>query len=216
MSDSVTIRVSAETRDRINKLTQYGTQDVIIAYLLDQNDKYDLFKPGWARELAQDQLQDILSDADIEFRKKVEFANHKARLKTVQRVFDAYLKTLPLDEKRDWLENILGNTRSTNFLENMTSYQMFIVDGLKRLLLPLDDGFPRIPGIPRDRVISCDRGFHIINSRCECRYWNECELGSAQYEDWLSQYGTELQKKQYLEESTGQRYFVRSRRRGYP
>jgi len=205
----VSLKVRQDTRDRINALTAFGSQDVIVNYLLDQNDKHNLFNPGWARKLAEDQLQEILSDMDIEFRKKVELENHKARLKTVTQVFQAYLKVLPLDEKRSWLENIFGDTKSGNFLENMTSYQMFLIDGQKRLLLSGDDGYPKIHGIPRDRLIQCDRGFHIINSRCDCRYWRECPFGSIQYEDWLGKHGSPFQQKRYLEDQTGDTMFFR-------
>lgn len=211
-SDWTTLRVRGETKERVNALTQYGTQDTIIQYLLDQNDKVNLFNPGWARKVAEEQLQEILSDMDIEFRKKVELENHRARLKSVQRVFDEYLKILPREEKKDWLENILGDTKSGNFLENMTNYQMFLIDGQKRLLMPVDDGFPKIPGVSRDRIISCERGFHIQSNRCDCRYWKECPLGEPEFLNWLGKYGSEFQRKKYLEETTGETYFVRRSR----
>lgn len=207
----VSLKVRQETKDRINALTQYGSQDTIVNYLLDQNDKHNLFNPGWARKIAEEQLQDILSDMDLDFRKKVEFANHKARLKAVDRVFMEYIKILEPKEKKDWLENILGNTKSQNFLENMTSYQMFIIDGQKRLLLPDEDGFPRIPGIKKDRIQTCERGYHIRDSKCDCRFWKECPTGENQYVDWLGKYGTEFQKRQYLESQNPDDRFIRRR-----
>ena len=124
-------------------------------------------------------------------------------------VFKEYLKTMQPAEKKKFLENVLGDTSGGNFLENLSSYQMFIIDGEKKLYVPDGEGFPVIPGINRDRVVKCDRGFHIKNARCSCRYWRECPIGASQYEDWLSKFGTPKQQKQYLEETTGDKYMLR-------
>lgn len=208
-----TIRVTDEDRDEINRLCSlHGmSQEVIIGRLVGENKKYNLFENGWKRKLAESEFEKLLEDTDLEFRKKLELDKHRAILKAKMMVFQEYIKTLPASEKKQFLENVLGDVNSGNFLENLSSYQMFFIDGEKKLFMPDSEGYPVIPGIKRDRLIQCERGFHIENSRCTCSLWRECPHGSTKYEDWLGKYGTQAQQDSYLRETTGHRAFLTRR-----
>jgi hypothetical protein len=205
------IRVSKETQERLKLLSKRKNMsyEIILSYMLDQMEKVNFFDEDWMDQVAEERLQHILSDADIEFRKSIEKDKHKAILKAKQRVFDEYLKILPTSEKRPFLENILGDINSGNLLENMSNYEMVIIDGYKRLCLFDKNGFPRLAGTPPAMLEECSRGFHTKNQVCNCYLWNECPSGKPQYENWLGQYGTEAQQLAYLEETTGQKYFMR-------
>jgi len=206
-----TIRVSEETREEINRLCSFHNMavDVVLGKLLNENQKHNFFEAGWSKALAEKEFQKLLQDVDIEFRKKIELDKHRAILKAKMIVFQEYIKTLPSAEKKNFLENVLGDVNSGNFLESLSTYQMFIIDGEKKLFMPDSEGFPTIPGINRDRLIKCERGFHIKNTRCTCEFWRECPVGATAYEDWLGKFGTDAQRKSYLEETTGEKLFLR-------
>lgn len=204
MSDKeVTTRILESDREKLNNLSAKYTlkSSVILGFLIDNGIKYGMLEQGWQEKLAEDQLQETLADLDIEFRKKVELKKVDAQIKAKMMVFKEWLGVLDTTQKKQFLENVLGDTNSGDFLEKLTNYQMFIVDGLKRLY-PMDDrGRPMIAFVQPDDLIPCMRGFHIQGNRCDCRYWESCEFGKQSYEDWLAVNGSPLEQQRYLEES---------------
>lgn len=211
MSDKeVTTRIQENHRDKLNDLSsKYGMKaSVILGYLVDLALEYKMLDSGWEKTLAERELQDILADMDIEFRKKVELKKVTAQINAKMMVFKEWMRILPPNEKKQFLENVLGDIKGEDYLDRLTNYQMFIVDGEKRLYPMGDMGLPIIAFTPPEAIIKCMRGFHIENNKCECRYWNSCEYGKAAYENWLAVHGTHAEQRRYLEESSklGRRY----------
>lgn len=208
----VTTRITESDRDKLNNLSsKYGMKaSVILGYIIDQAIKYNTLEAGWEGKLAEDKLADYLKDADLEFRKKVELLNIKAQISAKTMVFKNWMDILPPSEKRQFLENVMGARKGEDFLEQLANYQMYLIDGLKKLYPPEQDGYPSIPWISKVDIIKCLRGFHIANNRCDCRYWDSCEHGKAQYENWLAAHGSQQEQRRYLEETTGQHYYRRS------
>lgn len=208
---STTIRLSAETRDKVNQLTSKTNMstDIVISFLIDLNERYNFFEDNWIAKLLETEIQEYLKDADIEFRKKIELQKNQAIIKAQMMIFKEWIDILEKPEKKLFLENVMGANKGTDFLEKLANYQMFVIDGQKKLYPPDQDGYPEIPFIPKGELLRCRRGFHIRNNRCDCRLWTECDWGAKQFEEWLSVHGTEQERKRYLEETTGQRYLVR-------
>lgn len=208
---TVTIRVSEETRDKINRIAEKTNMkvDAILTYLTGLNDKYDFFSVNWVKDLVEREVQEYLKDIDIEFQKKVELQKNKAVINAQMLVFKEWLSILERQEKKQFLENVMGANKGTDFLEKLANYQMFVVDGLKKLYPPDTDNYPQIPFVAKVDIVKCRRGFHIVNNRCDCRLWTECELGSGAYENWLAEHGTPQEQRRYLEESSGQKYYLK-------
>lgn len=211
MSSEKTTRITEADRDSLNDLSsRYGIKSsTILGHLIDYCIKYGMLDDGWETKLAEKELAEYLKDADLDFRKKVEIMNIKARINAQMMVFKNWLAILGPTEKRQFLENVMGANRGEDFLEKLANYQMFLIDGVKRLYPPDTDGYPIISYTQKGALIKCVRGYHIKNNRCDCRYWAECEYGAKAFEEWLAEHGSQLERQRYLEESTGQKYFRR-------
>lgn len=212
MSDKeVTTRIYEKDRDSLNSLAaRYNMKaSVILGHIIDLAVSHNMLDDGWETKLAESEFEELLKDADLDFRKKVELKKAQAQINAKMMVFKEWLGILEPKEKRQFLENVLGDTKSGDFLEKLTNYQMFLVDGYKRLYPVSEDGYPKIPYVSAAEIVVCTRGFHIVNNRCDCRYWNSCEFGAAAFEDWLGKHGTLAEQKRYLEEKNGSRYVIR-------
>lgn len=206
MSDKeVTTRILESDRTKLNDLSsRYSMKaSVILGHLIDLGIKHKMLESGWESNLAEQELQEILADMDIEFRKKVELKKVTAQINAKMMVFKEWMKILPPNEKKQFLENVLGDTKTGDFLEKLTNYQMFIVDGEKKLYPVDESGYPLIPFVQLVNILKCARGFHIVNNRCNCRYWESCEYGKAAFESWLAEHGTPHEQQRYLEETSG-------------
>lgn len=214
MSDKeVTTRIYETDRDQLNALSsKHGMKSaVILGYIIDKAVEYRILEEGWEKELAEKEFQQLLADTDIEFRKKVELRKVKAQIDAKMFVFKEWMKTLDNKDRKQFLDNVLGDMRGENFLDRLTNYQMFLIDGEKRLLPMDENGYPVISYVMIDEIIKCYRGFHIKNNRCNCRDWATCEHGKTSYENWLAVNGTALEQRRYLEEHSRTRRFERSR-----
>lgn len=208
---SVTIRVSEETRTAINQIAEKTNMsvDAILTYFTSLNEKYDFFNVNWIKELVESEVAEYLKDIDAEFAKKIELQKNKAVINAQMLIFKEWMNTLDRQEKKQFLENVMGANKGTDFLEKLANYQMYVVDGYKKLYPPDQDGYPQIPFISKTDIVRCRRGYHIVNNRCDCRLWTECDLGSGAFEDWLGKHGTQAEQRKYLEETSGQKYYLR-------
>lgn len=207
----VTIKVQEETRTAINKIAEKTNMsvDAIITYFCGLNDKYDLFNVDWVKNLVEREVSEYLKDIDAEFAKKIELQKNKAVINAQMLIFKEWMNTMDRQEKKQFLETVMGANKGTDFLEKLANYQLYIVDGHKKLYPPDIDQYPQIPFVSKTDIVQCRRGFHIVNNRCDCRLWSECELGSGAFENWLAAHGTQAEQRRYLEETSGQKYYLR-------
>lgn len=203
MSDKeVTTRILEEDRDKLNRLSEkYNMKaSAILGHIIDQSLKYNTLDMDWEKALAENQLHDFLMDADMEYRKTFERDKHRAILRAKQTAFQEYIKVMPPDERKPFLEQILGDPATNgDFLDNLSSYQMYTVNGERKLLSPGEEGAPNMPGIHPDRIVTCERGHHIIGDFCKCLLWRTCELRASEYQNYIAVHGTEATKTRYID-----------------
>lgn len=200
---STSIKVKTETRDRINLVAQRlnMTVDVILGFLLDQNDKYNFVDSTWLDRAVAERYSNILDSQDSEMRKKLEIDRHRTILKIKSDALKMYVLTLQGVERKSFLEKLLGNPNDANFLEKMSSYQLFVIDGIKRFVEPDINGRPTFKGDPLDLVV-CEKGYHARGAWCECPLWRGCPIRSSEYETYLINQGTEAERNRYLQDKT--------------
>lgn len=213
MSDEkeTTTRIYEKDRDKLNQLSsEYGMKvSIVLGHIIDIAKKYKVLDRDWIENLVQKEVSNYLKDQDVEFRKKLELKKLDSIQKAQMLIFKEWLGILEPTEKKKFLEDVMGVRRGADFLERLSNYQLFMIDGEKRLYAPDAEGYPEIPYTDKLDIIKCVRGFHIRLNRCDCRRWQECEHGAAAYENYLAANGSDLERKRYLEETTGQKLFFR-------
>lgn len=204
---TVPIRIAEDTRDKINSICEKTgrTQAIIVGYFVDLNETYDLLDPDWKTRIAQDEFKDLFDNHVEAERRALDLQTHRAMLKTKTDLLKEYVKTLPVEERRTFLETVLGDMKDQNFLDNVVNYQLFIIDGKRRACQPGPDGKPVLKGIDPSLIIPCEKGYHILEAWCECDSWRSCPMRSKEYEQWLIEHGSESDRNRYLEDQSRRR-----------
>jgi predicted transcriptional regulator len=198
---TVTIRIEESTREKLNNLASQlnMTHSVIIDYLIDKAIRYEMFQDGWEKALAQSEYQSLLDEDDRELRKRLEIEKAKRILSVKQKAFEKYLDVLEPVERRQFLEAILGSMKDGDFLDKLSNYQLFVVDGAKKLCEPDEMGRPKLIGINPELIIVCDKGYHVVGGWCQCSLWRSCPMRGPEYEKYLALHGTPTQQRKYIE-----------------
>ena len=204
MSKRASVMIEADVKNLIIDICQDNNmgQGVLVAYLVEQCIKYGMLDPNWIDRLTEAEFQDKLREAEIEYRKKYEQDKHRAILATKQLLIKEYLKTMDKEEKKAYIETALNMTdekSGANLLDDMTSYQMFTVNGERKMLPPDGTNRPRLPGIAPSQIIQCEAGFHVINDPClSCSMRETCPQRIEEYTNWVAVHGTKKQQEEWL------------------
>lgn len=199
---TVNIRVELDTREKINTFCQSAqmSQGVMVGYLVDLNEKHDFFDKGWRDKIAEEAFRETLDKRYEEERQRLTLQTHRQMLKTKGDLLKLYVLSMPKDERKIFLERVLGDLKSDNLLDVVVNYQLFMVDGERRACQPGPEGKPVITGVDPSRIVSCERGFHILEAWCKCDVWRRCPLRLKEYETWLVEHGSESERNRYLED----------------
>lgn len=196
------VRVDDETKAVIIDLCKKTkmNQGVLVGYMADKFKEYDMLDPNWLDLLVEKRFAEMLEEVDLSFRKTIEILNHKAVLKAKQLALKEWLGVLDSKQKKEFLENIMGNPSTTNFLDQISSYQMYVVNGSKRIIAPDKHGAPMVPGANPEDVINCDTGWHVKGAYCNCRLWRTCPIRTEEIQNWLAVTGTHREQEDYLKQ----------------
>jgi hypothetical protein len=182
------VKVPKDTHETLTNLAQSTkmTMGDIIGYLVDLCEKWDMLDPDWLEGMIQEKLDDFLSKHDIEFSKKLQLERTRTVNKAKLTAFNKYLDVLPPEARKEYLENILGSTGEENFLENLSNYTMFTIDGVRKFLEADPDGKPIVAGANMNNIVPCDNGYHFIGNFCKCGKWRNCRFRSKEYQNYLA------------------------------
>lgn len=182
------VKVSEETHEYLTALSQSTKMNmgVIIDYLVDVQQEHNLLDPDWLETLLEDRMSDFIAKKDIDLQKKIEFERAKVVNRAKFEAFKQYLNVLEPETKKAFLENILGDVESEGFLDSISNYQMFNIDGLNKLCQLDETGLPIVPGVNMAQIIACDNGYHTIGGFCKCNKWRTCKIRSQEYLTYLS------------------------------
>lgn len=197
-----TVRISNEDKDVLNRLCEKTNmaQGVVLGYLLECAIKFDMFDQNWIRKLTDADFLDRMQEHDIEYRKKVELEKFKTILNTKQKLIQEYLKIMPNAEKKAYIESALALGDGENLLDNLTSYQMFVINGEKKMLPPDGTGAPRIPGVAPSQLKQCPQGWHTVHDNClSCRVRRGCELRREERINWVAVHGTKEEQERLID-----------------
>lgn len=182
------IQVSDETHQRLKDFSEKKKVkiSVVISYLVDLLEKYNLWGDKWIdelREQVQAEMKESLSDD--KFARVVELENRRATNRAKLMVWQEYLKVIPEDSKRAFLEEMLMINQGhggIDFLDSLTQYSMVKVNGESRPMRTSGDGQPNWNN-PSD-IVSCEKGFHVKRAFCHCPLWRTCKIRAVEYEQF--------------------------------
>lgn len=198
----VPVKVEKETRSLINKVGQKQnmTQAVVVGHVFDLNEKHDFFDGDWRLKIAEAEFSEVLDKRHDEERKALNIQTHRQMLKTKSDLLVLYVKALDKDSRRAFLEGVLGDLKSQNFLDNVVNYQLFVIDGKNRACQPDAQGKPILTGVDPSLIVSCEKGFHVLEAWCQCEIWRRCPIRQKEYESYLVEHGSEADRRKYLED----------------
>jgi hypothetical protein len=184
--------VKLDDSDHANLVTLAQTykmnMNVIVGYLIDMCSKYDLLDPDWIEPILEERIKDFLSSHDADLAKKLQIERTRTINSAKLTAFKKYIDVLEPEARKDFLENILGNVNDESFLDNISNYAMFTIDGTPRLY-PIHEGKPVIAGVT---LVACMTGYHIAGNYCKnCRKWRDCEFRKEEYQSYLSRIGSD-------------------------
>ena len=183
-----TIQILDKTHQLLKDASEKKNMKIIdiIAYLVDLMDKYNLLNDQWINEL-RDEIQAEMKESlsDDKFARVVELENRRATNRAKLMVWQEYLKVIPEDSKRAFLEEMLMINQGKggiDFLDSLTQYSMVKVNGESRPMRTTGDGLPAWNN-PLE-IVQCEKGFHVKRSFCHCPLWRTCKIRAVEYEQF--------------------------------
>lgn len=198
MSTRRQISVTQDLQERLTVLAQIHKIPVpeLIAYFMDLNDVHNFLEADWIEKLTEDALRLELQKKDPEFAKKIELERAKTINKAKFEAFRQYIAVLDPENRKIFLENVLGNVNDETFIESISNFQIYNVDGTNRLYQVDEDGKPKIPGTNPENIVSCLMGYHIQGGFCKCNKWRDCGLRSQEYLTYLSKSDPNMKREE--------------------
>jgi hypothetical protein len=181
----------------------------LIGFGVDAVIKYEMLDRNWIEKLLNERFKAMLEKHDISFRKKVELDKQRNLFEIQKITYKKYLNSLDDEGLQEFMKNNLKGINDGTYLENMSSNQIFSINGETKLFPSDEMGYPIIPRVSEKLIESCDIGFHIKNKRCRCEHWKTCPLGEKSYLVWLEKFGSNHEQNRYLEEMERERRLSR-------
>jgi hypothetical protein len=181
-----TIQVSPELHGLLTSLAQTRKISIndIMGYLTDLLEKYDMLDPDWLEPLLEERMSEYMARHDTDLAKKLQMERTKTINKAKYFSFQEYVKLLDPEDRKAFLVNVLGDVNDESFLDNISNYQMFSIDGTPRLYQVDPEGKPVV--IDKQNLVSCMMGYHFIGNFCKCNKWRTCPIRKEEYLGYLS------------------------------
>lgn len=188
------IRVAEETHTALTNLsTTHGYKmGIIIGLLVDECKKYGMLEADWIDKL-RDQLRVEMVEGleeDKKVRQAITIMQAKAMIQAKMKILQTYLNDMPIEDRRKFTTAMLGMKSDPNnptlYLEGITDYQLFKVNGDRQFLKTQPDGSPQLKGVDEADVIPCSMGVHVRFAWCNCALWRSCALRKKEGEEKLS------------------------------
>jgi hypothetical protein len=200
--DRKNIKISDEIHSDLLDISQkYGLPLMeIVSYLVDQCKKYEMLSPDWVDKLRDQVRTETLEslEDDSKLKQSIELLKIRASINAKMKVFQAYLDSMDNEEKKHFAEEILGlkMDNPSIFLENLTNYQLFKINGERKFLKYDAEGKPNIVLVKPENIIACDNGYHTKGGFCNCEAWRECEIRLNEYALYREKNPKNLEDKQ--------------------
>jgi len=175
------LQVGEDVHQKLIELSKkYSIKMVtIVSYLIDECDKYNMLEPDWEDQLLKVRMDEFKKKFEADLSKDLE----KERVRSINRIthtlLTQYLKVLEPEQRKETIENMLGDLKHGTLLESLVDMELTTIDGKKRLV-KMSEGKP-ILGVNPDKIIACNVGFHIKEMFCKCSRWRDCEIRSEEY-----------------------------------
>jgi hypothetical protein len=199
--DEILFRVEKDDEVRVSKTVKESLITIceekhiriedLVNVLLGIYQQYDIFNENWYNELKDKLTVEITKQVtDEKLNNAIALQRNGYVLKAKSYAFNEYIKVMPPEERRTFLENLLkiDAAKKGDFLDNISQYGLVTINGVKTMMLINDSGDP-VMKTDRD-VISCEMGLHSVGSFCKCRNYAFCKIKKEE-ETVLRLYGPE-------------------------
>ena len=176
MPEQKIIKIDEETHEKLKSLSlrkKISMKD-IIGVLVDMAENYGLLEPDWQDRLLKETLEGYRAKLLEDLKKRLDIEKFKTKMKFKYMLLQEYIKSLRADERREFIESLMIDLRSPEFLEHIGEMELIYLDG-KRRLIRFKNGKPDFSGI-KGEVIECEKGYHIKGNYCECDMWKVCPI----------------------------------------
>ena len=176
--------IDERTHETLSSLSQSSKlrSGEVVAYLSRLAVEHDLLEPDWKDKIAEDRVSEQKRKLDYQQDRKVELEKMKTRLKVKHSLLMKYVDTLEPNERKNFIESMMIDIKSADFIDRLGEMEIVAING-KRRLVRMSEGKPLI-GIDPEKILVCDRGYHVLNAFCQCGMWRSCKLRRDEYVDY--------------------------------
>jgi len=176
MSEVTSIRLDADTKKRLEEMAEkYGiSKNEIINYLINLAYENKLLEENWKEYILGEKLEEYKAKIEEDLRKDLEKEKFKTRMDFKYLMLKEYIKVLPEQERREFLEEHLPELNLPDFIDRLGEMELVKVDG-KPKLVRMVDGVPVLNVAP-ERLVRCMEGWHIRGNYCKCKNWKTCNI----------------------------------------
>ena len=155
----------------------------VVGALVRIAQEYHVLEPDWIERIITDRLEEYRKKIEAQYEAKIEQRKMEWKLRFKHDLLMHYVKALDPEERKAFIENLLGNLDDPRFLEQLGEMELVTIDGKKRLCR-IENGKPVIPNVDPERIVVCDAGYHIKGNFCECKRWRDCEIRVNEYAEY--------------------------------
>jgi len=178
------VRIPKDVKELLEKLSEkYGIREgVIISTLVGMAETYNLLEPNWTERFIQSHLEEFEKKLEIKADVELERRKFDWKMKFKFMMVKDYLDVLSPEERRGFIEEVMGYMKSTQFFELIMDLEPVKINGKTKLVRVSEEGKPKVSG----EVVQCPEGWHIKGRRCECSKWRNCEVRTQEYAEFLA------------------------------
>jgi hypothetical protein len=164
---------------------------VLIGYALELIDTHNMLEPDWLDEAIAQGVKEVLKDApqkaDIKHSQDMQKIGTRTVLGLRSWAIKEIAQQLEGQDKTDYLLKLIGgDPTDPHFIDDMTNYQAYNINGSRRMLKNGPDAKPEIPGVHPSNIVACETGYHIKGRKCDgCNQWRECPIRKEEYLEYL-------------------------------
>lgn len=181
------IKVEAATHEALQKISESNSLPIkqVVGYLVDQCVKFNMLSPDWSEKLREQIRTETLEDVSDEkkMRNAIQLIQVKAVMSAKMKVFQTYIDSMEVEERKRFAEELMGikTDDPAAFLDNLTAFQLFKINGERRFCRTGANGKPVIPLMHEADLTVCANGYHTAGGWCQCDLWRSCDLRLNEY-----------------------------------
>lgn len=153
------------------------SMSVIVGYMVDLCQKYDMLDPDWTTKLREQlivETNQIVTDERLERALTIERSKAVTKAKLI--AWTKYIDCLAAEDRKKYLEQLLGSgglvPTGQDFIDTLSQWSLVKINNESRMIKTNPDGTLQL----NESVVTCQTGYHIANAFCKGNCWQTCEV----------------------------------------